>query len=284
MLRSGPSSYHFSRGFQESHLADMKKSMYSILPRPALLSGALLLSAAAIAQTPVAPAASAPTQLETVQVQMAKDPSVLPYERMNNVLIKLQKVGEGLVRLEFKLKPKDPNYSGPPPKLALISEEQYLPIRTDSEGKFALPILPADEAKNADLATNMPKGSLSVMGQLEINVKPEDLDMGTVRRMMRVGNSLRSEMLPFYLRWLVPQIEAVKICSPRPEWELVWRENGQLLGLPLQMDAKARQAAPKDDKVLADYRCTLLSGQERWPDSAKLIAPEGSKLSVQLSR
>lgn len=262
----------------------MKKSVYPSLPRPAPLGLALLLSASAFAQTPPAPAASAPTQLETVQVQMVKDPAALPYEQMNKVLSKLQKFGEGLVRLDFKLKHKDPNYSGPAPKLALISEENYLPIRMDSEGKFALPILPPEEAKNADLATNMPKGSLSISGQLEINVKPEDLDMGMVRRMMKIGHSLRTEMLPFYLRWLMPQIEAIKICSPRPEWELNWRENGQLMGLPLQMDAKARQPAPKDDKVLADYRCTLLSGQERWPDSAKLIAPEGSKLSVQLSR
>ncbi|MBB4842179.1 hypothetical protein HNP55_000674 [Paucibacter oligotrophus] len=263
----------------------MKKPLHSsTLHRPALLGGALLLSAAAFAQIPAAPAASATEQLETVKVQMQKDPAALPYAKMNEVLTKLQKVGEGLVRLDFKVEPKDPKYSGPAPKLAVVSEEQYLPITMNSEGKFALPILPAEQAKNADLATNMPKGSLGIRGQLEINVKPEDLDMGMVRRMMRVGHSLRSEMLPFYLRWLVPQLEAVRICSPRPEWELNWRENGQLMGLPLQMDAKARQPAPKDDKVLADYRCTLLSGQERWPDSAKLIAPEGSKLSVQFSR
>lgn len=263
----------------------MKKSVHSSLHRPALLSGALLLSTASFAQTAPATAASAPEQLDTVKVQMVKDPSILPYEQMNKVLTKLQKVGEGLVRLEFKLKHKDPNYSGPAPKLALISEENYLPIRMDSAGKFALPILPADEAKNADLATNMPKGTMSFSGQLEINVKPEDLDMGMVRRMMRVGNSLRSEMLPFYLRWLAPQLEAIRICSPRPEWELNWRENGQLMGLPLQMDAKAREPAPaKDDKRFVDYRCTLLTGQERWPDSAKLITPEGSKLGVQFSR
>lgn len=255
----------------------------------ALTIGSLILaSAPASAQvaTP-SPATSAPEQLETVTVQMQKDPAMLPYAMLNRVLTQLQTVGEGLVRLDFKLLPKDDQKPLVNPKLALSSEDRYIPIPVAADGGFVLPLLPQAQAKDAEVASNQAKGSMRIQGLLEINAKPEELDMKLVRRIMRVGHTLRTEMLPIYLRWLTPQIEGLKICSPQAGWQLEWPEGGQTLTLPLEaLPPSKAPAVKKNGKNEPDPRpfCTVLSGQERWPDAAKLVAPANSKLSVQLSR
>jgi len=277
-----------------AHSHTMKISQLESFTTPALrklvlaLGGLVLLSAQASAQdaTP-STAASAPTQLDTVTVQMQKDPAVLPYAMLNRVLTQLQTVGEGLVRLDFKLLPKDDKKPLVNPKLALSSEDRYIPIPVAADGAFVLPLLPQAQAKEAEVASNQPKGTMRIQGLLEINAKPEEVDMKLVRRLMRVGHSLRTEMLPFYLRWLMPQIEGLKICSPQAGWQLEWPEGGQTLALPLEaLPPSKNPVVKKDGKNEPDPRpfCTVLSGQERWPDAAKLVAPTNSKLSVQLSR
>ena len=140
------------------------------------------------------------------------------------------------------------------------------------------------EAKTADLATNAAKGQMAVRGTLELTLAPEQLDLAKVRQVMRVARKLREELLPFYLRWLFPRIQAVRVCSATPVWELEWREDGkpggQLLGLPLPQVATERDPATK--KGEKSRPCTLLTGQENWPDAARLVAPAGTKLSIKL--
>ena len=101
-----------------------------------------------------------------------------------------------------------------------------------------------------------------------------------MRQITRVARTLREELLPWYLRWLFPRIEAVRVCSATPGWELEWRENGQLLGLPLPQASGERD--PDAKKGEKGRPCTVLTGQESWPDAARLVAPAGSKLTVKL--
>ncbi|WP_299104057.1 GYD domain-containing protein, partial [uncultured Bradyrhizobium sp.] len=72
--------------------------------------------------------------------------------------------------------------------------------------------------------------------------------------------------------------EGVRVCAATPAIELEWRENGQLLGLPLPVG----EADPKAAKGTPGRACTLITGQERWPDSARLVAPPDAELSVKL--
>ena len=140
-------------------------------------------------------------------------------------------------------------------------------------------VLPEAEARTADLATNVPKGGMAVQGSIELTVAPEQLDMARVRQILRVARTLREELLPWYLRWLFPRIDAVRVCSATPTWELEWRENGQLLGLPLPVAPGEREPGANKGEARA---CTLLTGQESWPDAARLVPPPGTRLSVKL--
>ena len=179
-------------------------------------------------------------QLEAVQVEMVKDPAAMPYARMNGFLQDMKKHGQGLFTIDFRLVRKD----GQPTdkvKLALAHDEAYLPIQHDAEGRFELPLLPPEQAKNAELAATLPRGQAQLQGRLRLTLKPEQLTMAQVRRVMEVARTLRSEMLPWYLRWLFPQIGGVRVCSAQPAWELEWRdEKGQLLGLPLSAEPRDR--------------------------------------------
>lgn len=241
-----------------------------------------LAAAAAHAQTPPA-APPAIEQLDSVTVQgMKRDTGMIAYGRINELLTLLQRHGEGLVRADFQLHARDKDKPLVNPRLSIETDEQTLPIALDAEHRFALPVLPQEQARNADLATNQPKGTLGVRLQLELNTRPEQLDMATVRRIVLVAHRLRSELLPWYLRWAMPQVQGVRICSAAPQWELEWREQGALLGLPLGPDAKDRD--PEAKKGEPGRPCTTLTGQEQWPDGARLIAPAGTKLSVRFAR
>jgi hypothetical protein len=237
----------------------------------------LLLAAAAHvhAQTEVLP---------TVTTALKRDGSVLAYARINSLLTQLHQHGEGLFRMDFRVVTDKTKLPLADIRLAVRSDDADYPIKLDGSGGFELPRLPEAEARTADLATNAAKGQMAVRGTPELTVAPEQLDLAKVRQIMRVARTLREELLPFYLRWLFPRIQAVRICSATPTWELEWREDGkpggQLLGLPLPQVAGERD--PTAQKGEKSRPCTLLTGQENWPDAARLVAPAGTKLSIKL--
>ncbi|MBT9491632.1 MAG: hypothetical protein IV107_04650 [Paucibacter sp.] len=228
--------------------------------------------------------------LDTVSVTMKRDSSMRPYARMNEVLTLVQRYAQGLFRLEFSLEAKDPKAPLPQtPKLAVVHADAHIPIHIQANGSFELPVLPKEQAKDAEFASNIPKGSSNMRGRILLTVKPEQLDMATVRKIMKTARTMRSEILPWYLRWAFPQVEGVRICSAQANWELEWPNTataGQLLSVPLSADPKdfdpdesgASKKAPS-----ARRQCTTLSGEERWPDSARLVAPLDASLSVRLS-
>ncbi|HEY8879365.1 MAG TPA: hypothetical protein VIN03_17475 [Roseateles sp.] len=231
----------------------------------------LAAAAAAHAQTEVLPA---------VKTDLKRDKDVMAYTRINDFLGKLDKYGEGLFRMDFKVDTDKSTVPLADLRMVVRSDEADHPIKIDGEGRIDLPLLPEAEAKTADLATNAGKGKLAVRGSIELTTPPEQLTMAKVRQITRVARTLREELLPWYLRWLFPRIEAVRVCSATPGWELEWRENGQLLGLPLpQANGERDPDARKGEK---GRPCTVLTGQESWPDAARLVAPAGSKLTVKL--
>ncbi|MCH7342046.1 hypothetical protein LZ017_01425 [Pelomonas sp. CA6] len=222
-------------------------------------------------------------QLPRVESDVKRDDSSsAPYAQLNELLWRLKTQGEGLFRLRFQLQPRDkaqPLRSDV--KLALLSPERYVPIALDAERRFELPSFPPEEAKEMELGSNLPKKSAAFRGEIEITTPPEQLDMATVRRIVRVGQKLRGELLPWYLRWLMPQVEGVRVCSETPRMTLEWPEQGQTLELVLPLDKSLREpGAPKDG---TPRHCTLLTGQEPWPDAARLQPGVKTRLTGKLS-
>lgn len=218
--------------------------------------------------------------LAPVTVQgLKRDTAMMPYQRSNEMLSKLQQHGQGLFTIEFQLRNEDPKVPLQTPQLAVLSESRAWPIRLSPELRFQLPVLPAEEAKDADLATNIPKGQkVSVRGSIRLTTAPDQLDLGAVRRIVGVSHRLRSELLPWYLRWLFPRMDGVRICADQAPIELEWREQGQLLGLSLPIDAKEQE--PEPSATLARRYCAVLTGKEAWPDQARLVAQPGMRLSI----
>ncbi len=244
--------------------------------RPAWLIAVLSCSLIGAAE-----AQSVTEVLPPVSTELKRDTSTLPYARINELMTQLAQYGEGLVRMDWRVDRSKTQLPLESLRMAIASEAAYLPIKLDAEGHFALPLLPAEQAKAADFATNAPKGQLSVAGTLELTVTPEQLDMAKVRQIMRVAHRLKTELLPWYLRWLFPRIEGVLVCGPEPRFELEWREagtGGALMGLDLPVGEHDPERKPGQ----TPRACAVMTGAEAWPDSARLLAPPGSKLSVKL--
>ncbi|WP_444763156.1 hypothetical protein [Roseateles sp.] len=216
--------------------------------------------------------------LPTVTTELKRDAGAMPYGHINEVLTRLKQHGEGLFRMDFHVDKGNTKVPLPGIRMVVRSDDADYPIKIADDGAFKLPLLPLPEAKTADLATNVPKGQLALRGTPELTTQPEQLDLATVRRIMRVARTLREELLPFYLRWLFPRMQGVRICSDTPTWELEWRENGQLMGLPLPA---ANEREPTTKKGDPSRPCTLLTGQENWPETARLLPPAATKLSIK---
>lgn len=220
-----------------------------------------------------------PTKLPPVSTELKRNKDALPYQQINEFLTKLDRHGEGLFRMDFKIDTARTQVPLAQLRMVVRSDDADHPIQLDPKGGFKLPLLPQAEAKSADLATNaLPEQKVSIAGSLELNTRADALDMAKVRQIVRVGFKLRDELLPWYLRWLFPRIEGVRVCAATPAFELEWRENGQLLGLPLPVGERD----PKVKKGLPGRACALITGQERWPEDARLIAPADAELSVKL--
>ncbi|WP_416761343.1 hypothetical protein ACNI65_04050 [Roseateles sp. So40a] len=221
--------------------------------------------------------------LPTVQSDMKRGAS-FPYKRLNELLSKLRTEGEGLFISRFVLTNSKDGSKPPPPgtKLALMSDDDYIPIPVDDKGRFDLPTFSEQRAKDMDFGTNVPKGDLGVRLSIDLATPPEMLDMATVRRIVTVGQRLRTELLPWYVRWMFPQIDGVIACSDAPQWNLDWTEGAQRWRLPLPADAQLRE--PETPKGKTSRACTLLTGQEQWPDAALLQTTPGinTKLYVKL--
>ena len=228
-------------------------------------------------------AASSAIALPAVQSDMKRGAS-FPYKRLNELLSKLRTEGEGLFVSRFVLTDAKDNTKPPPAgtKLALMSDDDYIPIPVDDQGRFDLPTFSEQRVKDMDFGTNVPKGDLGVRLSIDLATPPEMLDMATVRRIVSVGQRLRTELLPWYVRWMFPQIDGVIVCSDQPQWTLDWMEGGQHLRLPLPSEAKQRE--PETPKDKPSRACTVLTGQEQWPDAALLQPQPGAntKLYVKL--
>ncbi len=245
-------------------------------------TGATALAAADDPQAGSGPA-STPVALPTVQSDVKRGAS-FPYKRLNELLSKLRTEGEGLFVSRFVLTDAKDS-SKPPPagtKLALMSDADYIAIPIDDKGRFDLPTFSERQAKDMDFGTNVPKGELGVRLSIDLATPPEMLDMATVRRIVTVGQRLRTELLPWYVRWMFPQIDGVIACSDAPQWTLDWSEGAQRWRLPLP--AEAQQREPETPKGKPSRACTVLTGQEQWPDAALLQTPPGAntKLYVKL--
>ncbi|MFG6465721.1 DUF2987 domain-containing protein [Roseateles sp. BYS87W] len=239
------------------------------------------LCTALLAAPPAVAQEDSDTQvLPTVHTELKRDPTVLPYRRLNEVLTKLQVHGQNLFRMDFRVNTEKTKMPLGDVRMVVRTDDHDYPLRIDPMGLIQLPVLPEAEAASAEFATNAPKGQLSVRLSLELNTPADQLTMGKVREIVKVGRSVREDLLPWALRWLLPRVQGVRICSPAPGWQLEWTEAEQVVTVPLPVATDERDEL--DRKTAQPRPCALLTGQERWPDTARLLPSPATRLSVKL--
>lgn len=207
------------------------------------------------------------------------DEGVMAYGRINEVLHKLARHGYGLLRVEFKLDALKTRQPLPGIRLLVRSDDADHLVKLDSEGRFRLPMLSEAEARGACLIANVPQDRLVIHGSLEPTVSPEQLTMAAVRRIVRAAHNVRQEMLPKHLRWLLPRVDGIRVCSAEPNWGLKWRESAQVLDVTLQVAAGERD--PNARKGELDWPCTVLTSEAWWGDAARLVASSRTRLSLR---
>ena len=70
----------------------------------------------------------------------------------------------------------------------------------------------------------------------------------------------------------------------RATWATQWSEQGQTVAVALPVDPLKHDEIDPDDATAKNRVCTALSGQEPWPEAARLVADPDATLSVQWNR
>lgn len=234
-----------------------------------------------IAEPPAAPAV-----LPTVSTTLQRHHDALAYGEIRPWLQGVDQWGEGLYRWDFTLKSKSSSALPSPLKLALATDDAYLPLSLDSRGVFHLPTLPSEAAATAELAANVERGSLSVTWTLAPTLDASTLRAGEVQRLLKVALTLRDKLFRWYQRPVrAPLPLHIRVCAAEGQYAYEWQEGAVQRRLELPLAAPAAPAAPSalpsssPDAAAQPgapaIPCVRLTGAEAVPADARLVGPAG---------
>ncbi|MEO3691256.1 hypothetical protein [Roseateles paludis] len=248
-----------------------------------LALGLANLALAQDAAEQVAEPAAAPAVLPTVSTTLQRHHDALAYGEIRPWLQGVDQWGEGLYRWDFTLKSKSSSALPSPLKLALATDDAYLPLSLDSRGVFHLPTLTSAAAATAELAANVERGSLSVTWTLAPTLDASTLRAGEVQRLLKVALTLRDKLFRWYQRPVrAPLPLYIRVCAAEGLYAYEWQEGAvqRRLELPLAAPA-APSALPASDTGAAAQPgtpaipCVRLTGAEAVPADARLVGPAG---------
>ena len=222
----------------------MKREIYTGAAKALLL---LLLSPCALAQDDVAN--EQPVQV--VQISGTRDPALLPYADV--VMLRsvfAEAPGAGAIRAGIKVSSKQDGgkVENLHVNFAANGKQTELPLKS---GFVLLSELPTSEDPKAEFLTNKRKGSLRIEILLTVELKDsQHFTLGELARTMEQGNKIRSTVLPWYLRLVVPKFQRADVCfaAPGGSASIIRGELRQELSasssddcLPLQLDRAASE-------------------------------------------
>ncbi len=185
------------------------KPCYFALARWCLLTIAGLSASQAGAQTSEPEAAA-----QVVRVTALRDPAILPYKKAYEFMSQVAGVSHNRVHLAIRVFSAKDRLPIPDLDITLRGEHTFTKIAIGPTGLLSVPLDEAIYADNADFVTNKKKGELVADITLVPTLPAEAMTYGDIVDSIESARRARAEILPWYLRMVLPNIKKVGLCYP----------------------------------------------------------------------
>ena len=225
----------------------------------------LLIAGATLSSPAVASGDEAPT--ERVEVTSLRSPGAIEYKVAYRLLRAVAQTGEPpRVVAHVRVIGATDHLPIPSLKLRLIGPNTDQPVPVSPQGDVSIPLDEAAFNEGAEIVSNKKKGALGV----SITLQPQFLTLPVRYRdlvtTIRAARKVRDELLPWYLRLILPTANAIEVCFPGA---------GQTVTLRAATEI-SRSADHIDTKDGVALHCARLGVNENEIDAdAEIISPSG---------
>ena len=233
----------------------------------ACLRHALRSSVALTFILPVTALADAPESISAetqVSVNSPRHPGVMPYRKAYELLDGLKTATKGPLDIVVRVTPKDNLVAQNEIKVWLVGPNIDQPIPISADGIIQIPLDREAYNDNAELVSNQKKGALQIDIKMLPRFNETPIRYQNVLDMIKFAREARDQLLPWYLRLLLPTISSIDFCSPSPAGTVTVTTEDRTSQRPADR-------VEKNDR--ANLHCVRFGRQEPGLGPAGLLAP-----------
>jgi len=171
-------------------------------------------------------ATPATAELAGVAVAYTKDPALLPYKRGYEFATRMRQAGGDRVRLKLRILSAQTKAPIENLEIRIAGSKDHGRVAVSADGSFEIPLDQEALDDDADFVTNQKKGTLEIQASL-VPVLPADaVHYSDIQESIKAARRVRSEMLPWYLRVILPTVRALGVCYTAQGEQVLVRSDG----------------------------------------------------------
>lgn len=188
------------------------------------------------------------------------------------MLTKIQKVSNGNMDMAIRIVSAQSMQPMPGLEISLQGDSNFEKLTLSPQGFLSVPLSPERLADKAVFLTNKKKGSIKVEYFFVPILPKEQLRYADIAASIAAAKRARAEVVPWYMRMLVPAIQEMRICYPNNK-QVITIANGTALTRP----ATAEQKSMLTKETVY---CAAFNGQETEAAKNSLVTlpPGGTPL------
>lgn len=234
--------------------------------KPTFIAKPIVLATLVLACLTCAHAQSAAdeAEMQTVQVKGVKDPAILPYKTAYELISKVRSASADHVQLLIRVISAKSHAPLQNLEIAIEGAKTHEKLTISADGYVSVPLNPDAYADGAEFVTNQKKSSLAVRFFLLPKLPADTLRYADIVDAIKAAQLARAEILPWYLRLVLPNIQSIGLCYPN---------NAQTVGIGSHGDS-ARAASAEDSGILENkVFCANFSAQEAGLAQETVLVP-----------
>ena len=176
--------------------------------------GAMPVASAQETAPVVATEPASDATLQVIQVNGVRDPAMMPYEKAFDMLTKIEKVSSGKMEMAVRIVSAQNMLPMPDLEISLRGDSTFETLPLSRDGFLTVPLRQELLADKAVFLTNKKKGSVKAEYFFVPKLPKEQLRFGHMADSIAAAKRARAQVVPWYLRPLVPAIQGIRLCYP----------------------------------------------------------------------
>lgn len=170
--------------------------------------------------------ASPDQEMQSVRVAGVRDPAILPYKKAHDLISAVDRASKGYVQLRIRITSSATKAPIDHLTIALEGEQTHETLAISPDGFVTVPLNQTAYAEGAEFITNQKKKTLRVEFFLLPTLAPNAIAYADIAAAIGAARRALSDVVPWYLRLLMPSIHNVGICYANKQQNVVIRHSG----------------------------------------------------------